>query len=164
MAEERVYDKLPEIKPGERPKVLLVGNGLNRSFENKVIIEDVIKKEWNSNYGYDITDSDADDPSPVWNLPFPMQIAAATKGHVQSCLTDLAETFKGYSVEPKQDALIKEMLDAEFDTVLSTNYSLEIEKSTIADYTDRKVLRRYKQTDKSTTTQTNLGIFQCLVS
>lgn len=156
MSKRSKYDQLQGLTSGIKPKVLLVGNGLNLAFDDKTKTEKIIENEWKKHYS-----SDADKSHPIWDLPFPMQITAATRNHVQSCMTALARTFKASTIEAAQEKLIKEIIDTPFDTILSTNYSLEFEKSTISDYTDGKAKKRYKITNTQTTAQQQLGIFQC---
>ena len=164
MGRRSKYDQLPGLATGVKPKVLLIGNGINLAFEKKASTgkskktstPGIVMEEWEKHYGFE-----ADDANPIWGLPFPMQITAATKNHVQGCMTALARTFKASATKADQEKLIKEIIDTPFDTILSTNYSLEFEKSTIPEYTDRKAMMRYKVTDTQTTVQHQFGIFQC---
>ena len=66
------YDSLKEIIPGNRPQVLLVGNGINRLYDAKswkTIICDVLSRN-RSAYSYD----------DIKNLPATMQIVIAASG------------------------------------------------------------------------------------
>lgn len=161
MSKRRKYNQLPAITPRTRPKVLLVGNGITRSFDGCIKIDEILKEEWNKNYNSVLTDKKASDPSPLWQLPFPMQIAVATKNHVQKSMSELADRFVEMSTEPDQRSLISEILDVGFDVLLSTNYSLEFEKTAFTDFSKGKVIKKYKVTAEQTNTQETMGIFQC---
>ena len=161
--QKRIYDCLPQIPFGKRPKILLVGNGLNLSFEGAKKTDSIIQTEWEKYYGTKLPDrEDKKAHHEIWNLPFPLQVVAATKDHVQGCMTELSDTFKNQSVTTEQEEFIKGILDTGFDAVLSANYSLEFEKSTIKEFSQYKVYSCYKTTQEQTTWQKRLGVFQCI--
>lgn len=162
MAKDRIFDVLPEILFGSRPKVLLVGNGINLSFPGALNTDEIIKNEWEKHYGTILPDrSDEKNPHEIWKLPFPMQVVAASKDHVQSSMTKLADTFRKTFVDDSQVSFIKDILDSDFDVILSTNYSLEIEQSVFNKFSPQKVYKKYKVTRKQTSQQQQFGIFQC---
>ncbi len=163
MAERKTpFDSLPSIPFGKRPKVLVVGNGLNLSFKGAKKTDSIIRSEWKKHHGSNLPiRGDIYNPHPIWSLPFPLQVVVATNNHVQSCMSELAESFKKLDVTIEQRKLIDTILNVGFDAILSTNYSLEFEKSTIQNYTERKVYNRYKTISKQTTNQEQFGIYQC---
>ena len=161
------FSVLPEIQYGTRPKVLVVGNGINLSFEGAQKTDAIIKKEWDNNYGEVLPDRISKEEAkkgkkdhPIWSLPFPMQVVVSTKDHVQGCMTELADLFKKQDVPKKQKDFIKEILRTHFDAVLTTNYSLEFEKSIIENPTDRRIYNHYRKTAKQTEQQKQFGVFQ----
>ena len=163
MRERRTpYDTLPEIPFGTRPKVLFVGNGINLSFSGATKTDSVLRDEWKNSYNEELPERNEDNSSHrIWSVPFPLQVVAATKDHVQGSMTRLSFMFENADVESAQRTFINEILDTGFDAVLSTNYSLEFEKSTIDGYSKHKVYSRYKTTKKQTSQQKQFGIYQC---
>ncbi len=149
------YDELPAIPSGMKPKVLLIGNGTNKSFVNVINTDDIIQDEWNRNYGSVLPSRQNDPNHPIWELPLPLQVVAATQDHVQGCMSKLADRFKSMNVTDEQKPFINTILDTGFDAILTTNYSLEFEKSTFGDYSAPS---HYKTTNKW---QERFGIYQC---
>ena len=92
------YDVLPIVNYNERPKVLLVGNGINLSFEGAHTTDTIIQSEWKKTYGEELTGREAQPLHKIWNIPFPLQVVAATKDHVQQAMSSLAEVFKNSEV------------------------------------------------------------------
>jgi hypothetical protein len=152
---------LPEFPYGVRPKVILVGNGLNRSFEKAVTTDEIIQKEWFKQYKTNLPDRNAKPIHKIWKLPLPMQVVAATKDHVQTCMEELADTFKKLEISQEQIDFIRNILDTGVDAVLTTNYSLEFEKSTIENFTQNKAYHYYKKPWKQNKRQEQFGIHQC---
>ena len=156
------YETLPAVPIGCRPKVLLVGNGLNRSFDGAKEMDPFIREQWKAHYETILPErSDNNESHELWQLPFPQQVVVATKDHVQGCLTELTDHFKKLDVSSAQKELIRSFLDVGFDAVLSTNYSLEFEKSLFNPFTTQKVQSSYKTTQEQTAQQAQFGIFQC---
>lgn len=156
------YNVLPAINYGTRPKVLLVGNGINLSFDKTHKTDSIIQDEWKLAYGEELTGKDVEPIHEIWKMPFPLQVVAATKDHVQKCMTSLAYSFRKAEVSEKQKDFIRNILDANVDAVLSTNYSLEFEKATIDMCTENKVYSHYKKTRKQNNQQETFGVFQCV--
>ena len=152
--------QLPSIPYHKRPKVLLVGNGINLSFSGCKSTDSIICDQWEKHYDSKLDCKEKKDD--VWKLPFPMQIVVATKDHVQECMMELSAVFKIIDVSAEQKEFIRKILNVNFDAILTTNYSLEFEKSTLAGYSERRVYSYYKTTQEAITAQQkNLGIFQC---
>lgn len=162
MSVKKATSNLPEIPYGKRPKVLLVGNGINLSFDGATDTDDIIKAEWKNYYGTELPDrNNSLIKHELWKLPFPLQVVAATKDHVQGCMTELSLLFKNSEVSSEQKAFIRDIVSTRFDAILSTNYSLEIEKSIIEDFTAGKAYKLYRTAREQNTQQKLLGVFQC---
>lgn len=157
MSKRVKYDLLPNIAPGSRPSVLLVGNGIVRAFDEDAKMEALIRKAWKESHPHPLPEGD----HPIWKLPFPMQIIVASKDHVQDCMSGLAGDFMAADTFPDQEVLIQKLLNTGFDTVLSTNYSLEFEKTTFPAFSEGKVKSSYRVTTEQTNNQERFGIFQC---
>lgn len=147
-------DTLREIPFGKRPKVLLVGNGINLSFKNSTECNKMIADKWESVHSCKVPDFFS-------KLSFPMQVVAATNNHVNSFMEEVAEEYKNAEIEDEQKLFIGEILSSGFDAILSTNYSLEFEKTVIDNCTSRKIYNCYRRTNEENTNQKNFGIFQC---
>lgn|GEM_PF-5493594 len=159
MAERKTpYNKLPEIPYGTKPVILLVGNGITLSFPGAQDVDNIIKNQW---LQYHKSILPGRDNHCIWKLPFTMQVVTATEDHVQSCMEDLAKEFRELNYADDAKYFFKEIVNSPCDILLSTNYSLEFEKSLIEGYTDGKAKRSYRITQEPTTLQTDLGIFQC---
>ena len=73
----------------------------------------------------------------------------------------MAHTFRDAPVSQNQRVFIDSVVNTEFDAILSTNYSLEFEKTMIDGYTSGKAYRQYRITKQQTSQQKEYGIFQC---
>lgn len=130
--------ELPGIKLGSRPRVLLVGNGINRAYNTCKSAEELIKAALSRGktvISYDL----------IRYLPFPMQIIAATGNDVKSEMKEILKEMRNISVPDEQRVFIKKLLSCGFDAILTTNYSAEIEKAVFGNewspryaYTDQK--------------------------
>ena len=74
--------KLPDIEKSYIPKVLLLGNGINKSF-NRDSWDEMLKNIKEEN----ITEQDLEI---IKNLPYPLQAVAITKDQVDKKLEDFS--------------------------------------------------------------------------
>jgi hypothetical protein len=120
-----------------RPQVLLLGNGLIRSYS-------ALTLSWKDLVYRIGTDSSI--PYSV-NIPLPMEIVLRTHGHVQNVLRDHRKALYGRIDSEQFRAKLLRLLDAGFDDILTTNYSYELEEAALgkATLTDEELahLRRY---------------------
>lgn len=146
---------LKPLVSGQKPTVLLVGNGINLSFPAGIDSwENIIKAELafsGSRFSYE----------QIKDMPAPMQIVVATGDHVNTRMKALADKLVKINPPNEQKAFIREMLDCQPDTVLTTNYSLEIEKSVIEPFTRPHFYSYCRQPHEATKKQDDLGIFRC---
>lgn len=157
------FDILPAVQPGQKVKVLLVGNGINLPFEGSRSTDNIIMEAWRKYHQVNLPRrNDFTHPHPVWKLPFPMEVVAATKDNVEDELQNLAKGMREIKVCDTQTKLVKKILDANFDAILTTNYSLEIEKSVLGDCSYQKIYSHYRTTMKQSERQKRYGIFQCI--
>ena len=115
-----MFKRLPIIPHNHIPRVLLIGNGILRAFGGdswNQLIDDVMKGNKNQR------EKDA-----IHNLPYSLQIVAASDDNVDSTMKDLSAKMIDSNV-PNQECedLIRRMVDG-YDCVLTTNYSYELEK------------------------------------
>ncbi len=135
---ETFTNELKPIPHGNIPQILLMGNGLNLS------------------YGYqsckDVCQGD--------DIPFPMQVVVSSEDSVNERMKGLAVGFQNNQISWEQKELLRDMLEVPVDTILTTNYSLEIEK-TILDKSDRCAMRKYEKRSKyGTAQQEQFRLFQ----
>ena len=113
--------KLPDIEKSYIPKVLLLGNGINKSF-NRDSWDEMLKNIKEEN----ITEQDLEI---IKNLPYPLQAVAITKDQVDKKLEDFSEELVKIEITDEQQSMIRSLLECNFDAILTTNYTYEIEKS-----------------------------------
>lgn len=135
---ETFTNELKPIPHGSIPEILLVGNGLNLS------------------YGYqsckDVCKGD--------DMPFPMQIVVSSEESVDERMKKLALEYQESHITQEQKTFLNEMLDIPADAILTTNYSLELEK-TAWDKCDRYALRKHERRSQyGTSQQENFRLFQ----
>lgn len=121
------------------PSVLLLGNGLNMTFDGtawKELIHKLGRRE--------------DLPAEM-SLPYPLQILLATHG---SCRKSLIEDqYDLIGIHPRGDflGLLSRLLNMGFDDILTTNYSYELERALFPEETDpKRILRRVQRMTRRT--------------
>ncbi len=151
-------NSLPSIPYNTRPKVLLVGNGITLPFPSSIDVDSILIDEWEKNHSEHLPlRKDPCVHHAFWDEPLPLQVVIASNNHVSTTMHLLADKFSHASIAPAQVDLIKHILNAKFDAILSTNYSLEFEKSVIP---GKNFFPYYRVTQKQTEQQKLLGIFQ----
>jgi len=151
---QKILD-LPVIETGSRPKVVLIGNGINRMFHRdswKNIIENALARN-RSPYIY----------SEINDLPATMQIVLAcnNKGvnlEAKHIAKELREDIKKISEEEAE--LLTSILSLPADGILTTNYSLEFEYAAerISNMSDYRKLRFF--TKELTRTEEQFVLYQ----
>lgn len=104
------------ISPHRRPKVLLLGNGMNRVFGGASwsgLLEKINR-----------TDFTADQ---VKGIPFPMQAVLLSKDHVDVSLHDLQRELTHCEVHPWLSEQLQRLLAMPFDCILTPNFTYEIQ-------------------------------------
>ena len=103
----------------KRPKCLLVGNGINKRFDDKSweeLIEEALKA---SNQKFPFAD--------LKNMPATMQIVAATGDHVHQHMKDLSDCLMRIEMTDERLQFLQSILNLPVDDILTTNYSFELE-------------------------------------
>ena len=62
-------------------------------------------------------------------LPYNMQIVAATHDNVDKSMVELCQKLKGITLDEKQKAFGRRILELPFDRIITTNYTYELERS-----------------------------------
>ena len=120
---------LPLLTEGNRPNILLVGNGINRAFDAeswRALICNALSRNMSS-YAYD----------DIKDMPATMQIVVATSNRLGNSAEKvnnvskesqvIAERIRVNELKEKQSQLLNQILDLPIDTILNTNYSNEFE-------------------------------------
>ena len=64
----------------------------------------------------------------VKNRPYPQLAIVATGNHLNTGMKEASQLYIQSKVLPGEDTLIKKAIISEFEEILTTNYSYEIEK------------------------------------
>lgn len=102
----------------EHPKVLLIGNGFNRTYH---------MKSWKNLIDSLQKESSLDSRS-LARLPLSMQIVLATGNQVAESMEDVAEYMRNFQLSEEHQKLLGQILQIPVRTILTTNYSYELEK------------------------------------
>ncbi len=149
------YSILPQIFANTIPKVIVIGNGINRAFGNEA---------WGDLLG-SISCVSFDDAQQecVEKLPFPLQAVVATGDNVDEGVELLARKWLTYDkINLEHSEIIKAILNPDFDAIITTNYSYEIERA-INPYFECKIGRKtdYRESVKDGSKLENqLGIYK----
>ena len=111
------------ISPRRRPKVLLLGNGLNRVYGGTSwagLLEKINRTSFT--------------PEQVKSMPCPMQAVLLSKDHVDISLQDLQRELTQCQVHPWLSEQIQRLLALPFDCVLTPNFTYEVECAMIPDF------------------------------
>ena len=69
------------------------------------------------------------DPGLLKKLPYNMQIVAATHDNVDKSMVELCQKLRGITLDEKQKAFGRRILELPFDRIITTNYTYELEHS-----------------------------------
>lgn len=105
--------------PSNHPQCLLLGNGINRLF-NDPSWEMLIKDE------LDYSQS-AVTYEEIRSMPSTMQIVVATNDSVNDRMRVLSEKLAALNMQKERESFLQKMLDIPVDDILTTNYSFELE-------------------------------------
>ena len=110
-----------EIYNGERPKVLLIGNGIPRAYGGENSWDDFLESISEKSYPSYLTKG----------MPMPLKATMISKNNLFPKLKNFIKkdhsSSWGFSVEPKEKEFLKKLLSLNFDYILTTNYAMEIE-------------------------------------
>ncbi len=147
---------LKPIPHGKIPKVLLLGNGINRAFG---------QKSWE-----DFLDSIAlpemseEDRRVMKKIPYPLQVVALSRDGVDEKLKGISEEIYNPVVSEEQRELLLATVGHSFDTILTTNYTYEIEKAVNPEFFCKPNARsKYRNATKyyhATGTDRRMGLFR----
>ncbi len=123
------------------PKVLLLGNGINRAF-NSDSWEEMIKAFSDNDKKVEVNR----------DIPMTLQPIILSNNNVHETLKKVGKDNKLYGVVKNSEmmSLLQSVLELGFDDIITTNYSYELEcaafgVSRISDYQLRKIRRTYAE-------------------
>lgn len=128
--------------PCHRPKVLLLGNGLNRVYGGASwagLLEKINRT------GYT--------PSEVGSIPLPLQAVLLSNDHVNSSLQQVADELSQCDLHPWQAKQLQALLALPFDCILTPNFTYEVECAADPDFARVKLRHRKYQRHTPAVTQ-----------
>ena len=111
------------IPADRRPKVLLLGNGLNRVYGG-ASWAGLLAKMNRTDYT----------PEQVRGIPMPMQAVLLSEDHVDVSLKDLRRELTRCESHPWLEEQLRSLLSLPFDCVLTPNFTYEIECALVPDF------------------------------
>lgn len=111
------------IQPGRRPKVLLLGNGINRVYGGSSwagLLDRINRTEFTQEQ--------------VKSIPFPMQAVLLSGDHVDASLKDLRRELTRCENHPWLDKQLRTLMSLPFDCILTPNFTYELECATDPDF------------------------------
>ena len=151
-------DKTITVKYDKTPNVLLLGNGINRAFGASSwddIISGLSTGEYDSKPGW---------AKEIQKLPNSLQTIVISSDSVHDGMKQVSEKLMPCSLKAEHGNMLRNYLDLNFDAVLTTNYSYEIEKALLHDFTiiQGKASKYRNRTMIGTKPQEQFGIFKYL--
>lgn len=110
-----------QIEQERRPRVLLLGNGINRA-HNFSSWDDLIK----SIQTVTLTETEQES---IKNVPYPLQPVILTKDTIDDKMKEIAGDLAALRATLEEESLLCEFASIPFDTILTTNYTYELEKA-----------------------------------
>ena len=104
------------LPPGHRPRVLLLGNGLNRVYGGASwtgLLEEINRTHFTTEQ--------------VRSLPFPLQAVLLSDDHVDLSLKSLRQKLTACEMHPWLEEQLKKLLALPFDAILTANFTYELE-------------------------------------
>ena len=130
MAEQKQKKAGLTISLGRRPKVLLLGNGMNRVYGGASwagLLEKINRTSFTADQ--------------VKSMPFPMQAVLLSRDQVDVSLQDLQRELTQCEVHPWLGEQLRRLLAMPFDCILTPNFTYEVECAPVS-YTHLDVYKR----------------------
>lgn len=152
-----MMEKLTKLETlNHRPKVLLLGNGVNRAFGTESwgdILSEISAVSF-----------DEIEKMMVDNLTFPLQTVIYTNDNVDEGVKLLSEKLTNMEVSEEYSEIIESYLDMGFDAILTTNYTYDIEKGIEKSFCCRPgcASKYRKRTFVGNSADEQMGLFKCI--
>ena len=143
------------MKKNETPKVLLLGNGINRAFaDDSVSLKKLLDKiTTNKVVGAELDalrKNNKENGQDASDVPFPLEIIMRTDDNVDFVMKNAGKELYGAVENDEQRNFLRKILSMGFDHILTTNYSYELEMASLPDdvqLTERKLQKFQTHTD-----------------
>lgn len=132
-----------QIEYGQVPKVLLLGNGINRAFDYASwddLIKSISTKELSKNEELCMS-----------NVPYPLQPVILTNDHLDTRMKEISQPLSVLRASKDEEVLLRQFASLPVDAILTTNYTYELERAldnTFKCIPGRKCKARYKAYDE----------------
>ena len=110
-----------QIRHGETPNILLLGNGINRAYgfaSWDELIHSIQTKE--------LTEDEA---VSLHNVPYPLQPVILTEDHVGTRMKEISHKLSELEAPEEEIPVLKDFAAIPFQAILTTNYTYELEKA-----------------------------------
>lgn len=141
------------MSASKKPQILLLGNGLNRAFSQDAFAWDNFIKELSAHN--DSLDKTGTDDEELSKVPYPLQIVLRTGDNVDAAIKNAKINLYGEVDNDEQRDMLRKILSMNFDHILTTNYSYELEIATLdrgAKLTDNRLKKTMQKHTKSVKT------------
>ena len=151
--------KTYKVAENEYPKVLLLGNGICRCYGSvpwNTLLKSIAARDFSE-----------DEKETMKSIPNPLQAVVYSQDQIDSFLDNILDRFMpdmtaGLKDSEKRSLLFRSYIDRQFDTILTTNYSYEIEQAIDPDFfIKRGRPNKYRQrSEVGTSKEHQFGIFR----
>ena len=115
-----------QVANGQTPKVLLMGNGINRAF-GFASWDDLIES-------VRIKDLSEAEKECMQFVPYPLQPVILTEDHLGTRMKEIAGELSELKASEDEDVLLRKFASLPVDAILTANYTYEIEKALDLDF------------------------------
>lgn len=122
--------KMKSMDLREKHKILLLGNGINRAF--KYVEWDKLLKDISPNK-YSEEEWEA-----MGKMPYPLLAVAVAGDELGATMKSKADELIEMSVPDEEKEIIRQLINNNFDAILTTNYTYEIEQALSDDFHIKK--------------------------
>jgi hypothetical protein len=115
-----------KLEYGRVPKVLLLGNGINRAFDF-CSWDELLESIKTQKLTYDEKEC-------VKSVPYPLQPVILTKDNVGNQMKEISGELSELQGSLEEEKLLQRFASLPVDTILTTNYTYELEKALNSDF------------------------------
>lgn len=147
--------ELPAIPYGTTPKVLLLGNGINKCF-GEMKWKELIDKVSEGKNSFS-----AEQVRLISDLPYPLQPVVLTDDDMDSTMGKVSELLIGKEISIEQRQLMQPIFEIGFDAILTTNYSYDLQMAACPSFTIRlsRANKWRKHAKEGNKTEEVLGLY-----
>lgn len=149
-------ERLPVIPYGTIPNILLLGNGINKAFG---------KSSWDDLINEMATEMFTDEEKKrIETMPYPLRPVIVTNDQVDRQLDKISSKMAVTDLEPQQAELIRELVSLNFDGILTTNYTYEIETAIDENFycKPKSACKNRKYMAEVTSSDKQFGLQRCM--